>query len=575
MLLQRLKAYADQRMQLPPCLYSETPIGYIVEIDSAGRPLSRVPTPTMDPTNPATRRGVRRFAPDIVRSSGVKALLLADQSEYTFGLARDPGKQSRVDVCHRAYRELLDDCAAAAHEPAVDAVRNFYANGGVAALDLPDDFDLAAKVTFRVHFGGDAVFPTDLPAVQQFWAGRNDPEAAGAATMQCLVCGSVGPVLSRLQGKIKGVRGGQTSGTSIISANAEAFESFGLEASLIAPTCAGCGERFTKAANELIASDTTHLHLGNATFIFWTVAETGFSLTSFLTDPDPAQVKGLLDSARSGSPASAVQSTAFYAAALSGSGGRTAVRDWVDTTVGEVQRQLARWFDLQRIVEWDGSEGRPLGLYQLARATVFKADDIRSATPRALLHAALTGTPVQPGLLYEAVRRNRAEQKVTRERAALIKLVLLSRDTTPHTEEYMVGLEPEHPDTAYHCGRLLAVLESVQRRAMPNLNATIVDRFFGTASSAPASVFGRLLRGSQPHLSKLERDRRGAYINLQRELEDVTRQIPAFPKTLTLEQQGLFALGYYHQRAHRGHRADADADTTTDNDTPTTNQGAL
>ncbi len=122
----------------------------------------------------------------------------------------------------------------------------------------------------------------------------------------------------------------------------------------------------------------------------------------------------------------------------------------------------------------------------------------------------------------------------------------------------MVQLDKDNKNAAYRCGRLLAVLEEVQRRAIPNVSATIVDRFFGTASSAPVSVFGRLLRGAQPHLAKLERDNRGAYVGLQRRLEDILGGLAVhrrgaiytgFPGTLSLQEQGLFALGYYHQRA--------------------------
>jgi CRISPR-associated protein Csd1 len=121
----------------------------------------------------------------------------------------------------------------------------------------------------------------------------------------------------------------------------------------------------------------------------------------------------------------------------------------------------------------------------------------------------------------------------------------------------MAQLDPTSASRAYLCGRLLAVLEEIQRAAIPGAKATIVDRFFGTASSAPASVFGRLMRGAQPHLSKLERDNKGAYGRLQRSLEEVTAGLKSFPRTLTLEEQGLFSLGYYHQRAHD--RAEAKA----------------
>jgi CRISPR-associated protein Csd1 len=114
----------------------------------------------------------------------------------------------------------------------------------------------------------------------------------------------------------------------------------------------------------------------------------------------------------------------------------------------------------------------------------------------------------------------------------------------------MVSLQTDQTDHAYHLGRLLAVLEQVQRAALPGVNATIIDRYFGTASSAPAGVFGRLMRGAQPHLSRLERDRPATFHALQRRMEEVCGNLEGFPRTLTLEQQGLFALGYYHQRAH-------------------------
>jgi CRISPR-associated protein Csd1 len=151
------------------------------------------------------------------------------------------------------------------------------------------------------------------------------------------------------------------------------------------------------------------------------------------------------------------------------------------------------------------------------------------------------------GLLYQAVRRSRAEQNVTRQRAALIKLVLLSQRSDTQ-EDDMVELDLENPNPAYRCGRLLAVLAEIQRNAIGK--AAIVDRFYGTASSAPVAVFGRLVRGAQPHLSKLERDRPGVARALQLRMEDVMSGLAAFPTTLTLEEQGLFALGFYHQRAH-------------------------
>lgn len=544
MLLQRLREYSD-RLELPPRLYTEAPVRYIIELDPSGRLLSRQPTDTGDPSHPSTKRGTRRLVPQVQRSSGVKPLLLADKADYVLGFPAPDAQLDRVHACHAAFMDLLRRCVEDTGDNAVKAVYSFLNSDPLRQLGLDESFDPSATITFRV----DGAFPVDLPEVQHFWAQENDPALKSAPEMQCLVCGHQRPVVDRLQGKIKGVPGGQTSGTSIISANAPAFESYGLEASLIAPTCADCGERFTKAANHLLSSEHNRFVLGGSAFIFWTKQQTAFNLLTYLRDPQPEDVGALLQSVRSSRPAS-IDEMAFYATSLSGSGGRTVIRDWIDTTVGEVKARLSSWFRLQRIVGPAGEEPQPLGLYPLAAATVREPRELAPPVPRALLHAALTGTPPPLSLLFQAVRRNRAEQTVTRPRAALIKLVWVSHHDNAE-EDYMVQLDLDNPNPAYRCGRLFAVLEQAQRLAVPGIKATIADRFFGTASSAPASVFGRLLRGAQPHLGKLERDRRGAYVALQRRLEDIQAGISSsgFPRTLALEDQGLFALGYYHQRA--------------------------
>ena len=158
--------------------------------------------------------------------------------------------------------------------------------------------------------------------------------------------------------------------------------------------------------------------------------------------------------------------------------------------------------------------------------------------------------PRQWDLLYQVVRRNPTQQRVAQPREALTKLLLLSRQSGMEKEDFMVSLNTGHPSTAYHCGRLLAALEATEQAAMPGINSTIVDRFYGTASSAPGSVLPGLTREAQPHLSKLRQDRPGAYQALQHRLEEILGALPSFPRTLSQEGQGIFTLGYYHQRAH-------------------------
>ena len=113
----------------------------------------------------------------------------------------------------------------------------------------------------------------------------------------------------------------------------------------------------------------------------------------------------------------------------------------------------------------------------------------------------------------------------------------------------MSELDLSNRTPAYLCGRLLAEVEAAQRAAILGAKATVVDRFYGAASTAPASVFGNLLRGTQAHLGKLKRDRPGAYAGIQRRMEQIMSGLERFPRTLSMNEQAMFVLGYYHQRA--------------------------
>ena len=185
----------------------------------------------------------------------------------------------------------------------------------------------------------------------------------------------------------------------------------------------------------------------------------------------------------------------------------------------------------------------------LAGATVRDLGDLPPQTVPALLEHALTGRRLPSSLLYQAVRRaaldrdqNGNPTPVTRARAALIRLVLSSTHPEIMTDAV---LTPDHPDPAYHCGRLLAVLDGIQSDA---INTTLVDRFYGSASTTPAAVFGTLVKKAQPHLSKLRKTRTGLYHYFERQISEISMHIEGFPTTLSPEQQGLFALGFYQQK---------------------------
>ena len=548
MLLDKLVEYSQRLDALPPTLYAEAPVRYWISLDAQGGLLGM--SDTADLSDRSTKRGRRRPVPQVQRGSNIRPLLLADRADYTLGVVPAGRDEEWVRERHDAYRVLVAWCARETESYGVQAVAKFLQSDPLSALRgggyLDDTFDPSAIISFCV--GEQEEVPIDVVAVQRFWASLN--EDADARVLQCVVCRNHRPAMERLQARIKGIPGGQSSGTALISANSASFESYGLKASHTSPICAQCAEGFTRGLNALLSSDQSRFRLGESAFVHWTRGDE-FDPTSMLQDPDPAEVAALFRSVRTGE-FSGADDRPFYGLSLSASGGRAVVRDWMDTTIGRVQEALTLWFDRQRIASWSEAPPKFYGLRALAFATVREPRDLPVTTPQALLRAAFTGSPLPMNILARAVMRNRADRGVRRARVALIKMVLLSQDPNHHEEDYMVSLDTGHDDPAYLCGRLLAVLEQAQRGAIPNINATIVDRFYGTASAAPLTVFPRLMSGVRGHLRKLRRDRRGAFYALEGKIEEILGQIPAtgYPRSLTLQEQGVFSLGFYHQRAH-------------------------
>ena len=541
-----------------PVLYGESVIRYIVELDSLDIPSRHWLIDTSDPSSLETKRGARLLVPHIQRAKAVKPILFASNSEYTFGLARDPKHARRVRDCHRAYLEIVTRCAEHCHLVEVLAVHRFLTSEPLSRLHLPTDFDRGASITFRVN----GKFIADLPAVRKFWADEHSPSnriSSNARILQCIVCNEKRPVVTRLQSRIKGVPNGQKSGTLIISANAEAFESYGLVASTVAPTCSRCGEQFTRALNDLLSKQVHNIMIARTAFVFWSRTTTDLSVRALLSEPRASTVRELLESPALRRDIGDAKPIGFYAIGLSASGARAVVRDWIESTLGDVRLNLRRWFRRQAINGPSGEAPRPMPLAVLAGATVREFQDLRPRNACALIKAALTGAPIPLNLLYDALRRTRTEQRITQARAALIKLVLRSR-TVSVGEDTMMHLEVSDKSPAYLCGRLLAVLERAQRLATLGSAPTRAARLFGTASSAPLSAFPQLLRAAQADLAMLESEQVSDRNAIQLKLEEILTGIGAFPATLTLEEQGLFSLGYYHQRAHdrsEGTRASA------------------
>jgi CRISPR-associated protein Csd1 len=545
MLLQRLCEYAEHRLRMPPPGYQERPIRYVLRLNNAGEFVEL--TDTSDPSSPRLKQGVPRVVPNVNRTVAIVPNLLADKSAYSLGPARgsEPGK--RQIAAHAAFIDLVGECARSTGNQDVATIHEFLSASGPAAIPLPPDFALEAQIIYSVE----GRFPTDTAEVQAFWATRQF--GSSDSEMPCIACGNLRPALAGHPVTIKRVPGGQTSGNYLISANASAFESYGLKRSQIAPTCASCAEKYATALNALLADDASRLRVGKLAYVFWTAERSDFSAARWLLEPDQAEVAELMRAHLTGHTAATdIDEMAFFALGLSGSGARIAIRTWIDATVGMARRRLAHYFALQEIEDPYGAPSPPLPLRFLTGATVRdpRQDDPPATITNALVDLALAGTPLPDFVLARAVQRCRASQGVSRERAALIKMALASRSywSTERTHA-MSGLDTSNQDPAYLCGRLLAELNEIQRQALGQTNTTVIDKFYGSASSAPASVFGNLLDNAQNHLSKLRKSREGAANALDARLMEIMDGLDSFPKTLTLPEQAMFALGFYHQRA--------------------------
>jgi CRISPR-associated protein Csd1 len=315
---------------------------------------------------------------------------------------------------------------------------------------------------------------------------------------------------------------------------------------------------------------------------YWAATPAGDDFASQLIgllEGDPNQVRELYQSIWKGIPVEIDDPSAFYAITLSGAQGRAIVRDWFESTVRLVAIHLAQHFtDLAIVRNTPQARGREhppaLPLHILLRSLAVRGDDrlIPAALTGQMVHAALSGATYPFSIIQRALERTRAEigrndwsDRERRDaRAALIKAVLNRRrrfhPATTSYPEIKKFMDPNNSETGYLLGRLMAFLERAQQLALgEDVNATVIDRFFSAASATPRAVFIRLLRGFHHHVRKAEDKPMVADFaqSIKHRVDEIVYQIQEqhgnFPPYLSLEEQGLFILGFHHQR-HLLHR---------------------
>lgn len=502
-------------------------------------------------------------APEGKRAAADLANFLFDKSDYIFGVGNVD--EAKLVNRKRLFRELIDEVLAATDDGGVRAVRRFLERLDTGEfegrLHLVDD---AGAVYAFQDIDDPAALVSDRPAVRAWWRQRR--AGRGSVGITCTLCGGTGPIAA-IHPPIKNVPGGNAAGVALVSFNAAAFTSFGFsdeERHRNAPFCRNCADAYTRALNRLLAPawpdpqypgrslPTGNYRLSSDTVaVFWSADEPVTSVFRQALHGDADAVKRLYAAPWTGALAERSYER-FYSIILSGAQGRAVVRSSFDVTLPDLVMNLRRFFDGVNLVPMYDKEPAVLPLYLIVRALQAPGarSTVASVLAQQLYEAAVRGRGYNPALLDAALRRLRAGDPFTRARIAIIKAVLNERfrvDTTKEWKEITMALDRSNNEPGYRLGRLLAVLERLQADAINTPNATIVDRYFGAASATPAVVFPRLMKLAQHHLAKSARTDW-----FQRQLQDVIDGIDvanAFPSTLSMTQQGLFSIGYYHQRA--------------------------
>ncbi|MCL9763852.1 type I-C CRISPR-associated protein Cas8c/Csd1 [Neisseria subflava] len=490
--------------------------------------------------------------------------ILWDHYGYVLAYAGEKG-QEQADRQHASFTSKVNELKQALPDDAgVAAVAAFLASAAEKskAMQAANWVECAkvkgCNLSFRlVDEAVDLVCQSK--AVRAYVSQANQAQSDNVPKGICLVTGKPAPI-ARLHNAVKGVNAKPAPFTSV---NLSAFESYGKEQGFIFPVGEQAMFEYTTALNTLLAGKN-HFRIGDVTAICWSAKPTPLeeSLASLISgggkdNPDEHidAVKTLYKSLYNGQYQKPDGKEKFYLLGLSPNSARIVVRFWHETTVATLSEGIAAWYDDLQMVRGENSpypEYMPLPRLLGNLVLDGKMENLPSDLIAQVTDAALNNRVLPVSLLQAALRRNKAEQKITYGRASLLKAYInraIRAGRLKNMKELTMSLDRNRQDIGYVLGRLFAVLEKTQDEANPGLNATIADRYFGSASSTPIAVFGTLIRLSKHHLSKLNTEKyRGKRIFLEKLFQEIIGKIDNFPNHLDINHQVLFGIGYYHQK---------------------------
>jgi CRISPR-associated protein Csd1 len=505
----------------------------------------------------------------VKRTVAIAPNFLWDKTSYVLGVTAGEGKRTVQE--HQAFKDAHEKWLDGTSDPGLKALRLFlrqWTPDRFVAPDWNDDLRDENLVFVLESERLQQVWLHERPAAKALW----DKVAAEAAsdTQVCLVSGERAPV-ARLHPSIKGVWGGQTAGGSIVSFNGSAYESYGHAQGDNAPVSEAVALKYTAVLNRFLSRDSGHrVQIGDASTVFWADASDAAVATQaedlFLQMFEPAKpdeeaqstgIGILLERLREGQQLHDLdprlaRGVRFHVLGLAPNAARISIRFNYDGDFGELAKNYQRFVAEMRIEPPPREAIPPLWRYLVETALLGKRENVPPNLAGEWLRAILTGNRYPSTLLNVTLARIRADGDVNALRAGILRALLL-RNFTKSEREAPVAFDPDNEDKGYLLGRLFAVYEQTQSAALGrNVNATIKDKFYGSASATPRNVFPLLERGSANHLAKVGKERPGHRVNIERLIGAIMEKMSPggdpFPKSLGVQDQALFGLGYYHQR---------------------------
>jgi CRISPR-associated protein Csd1 len=588
--------------KVPPYGFSEQQISYCLVLSKAGELLD-----IQDVRDTSGKKARAKFlgVPNPKKKSvNISPNFLWGNSQYLLSLSSKLMKRSVGDY-FESFKKQTAFLTGASDDVGLIAINKFLTNWTTEETDRSLVKNEMLDLNFVFKLDGDFEYLHNRPAALALWndevAIKVDDDSVG---QQCLVTGRYSSI-ARLHDSIKGgfltAHGGQSGGVSIVSFNDDAYKSYGKEKGSNAPVSEAAAFAYTTALNYLLRRDNGQcVSIGDASTVFWATAADatkaakaeqlfGFMMNMPSDDgQQTAQIKPILEKIAQGKPLAEIApdldaGTRFYVLGLAPNASRLSIRYWLDTTFGELAKNVAQHFQDLALDPLPWRE--PPSVWRLLIQTVphrknsegvlqkSKSEDIAPQLAGELLRSIITGQNYPHSLLAKIIQRLRADGDISSLRVSLIKAVLCRQqrltNLNSQKEGISMALNKDDPNIAYRLGRLFAVLEQAQKSALGNLNAGIGDKYYGAASSTPRTVFSALVKNARNHISSLRKGKKAEWVKdakstagwLEKELGQIMLPFDStqpFPKTLSLDEQGRFVIGYYHQRHTKQNTAPID-----------------